>query len=163
ITAACGHVEEVEAPAPLDAPRLWWNRLAQLRKLAGAQPTVVAGAAVDGFAERLRAVAESFRPTIVQLEPHEMAQYLPALDGHPLRGRAAGDGRRPARRRAARASLLRRLPPPAERGRGAAPRALDLPGRPCEPSRRPARARRWRCDAGDARCGGGGDPASRPR
>jgi glycosyltransferase involved in cell wall biosynthesis len=40
---------------------------------------------VEGFGERLRAVAGSFRPAIVQIEPHEMAQYLPALDGLPVR------------------------------------------------------------------------------
>jgi glycosyltransferase involved in cell wall biosynthesis len=80
VRAACAQVDEVLAPAPL-VPRRWRNRAAQLRKLVGAPPTVVARTAAPGFAERLRQVADAFRPDIVQVEPHEMAQYLPALAG----------------------------------------------------------------------------------
>jgi glycosyltransferase involved in cell wall biosynthesis len=59
--------------------------VARLRKLFGSPPDRVAGTHVAAFRERLKEVAESFRPDVVQLEMDEMAQYLPALGACPAR------------------------------------------------------------------------------
>jgi glycosyltransferase involved in cell wall biosynthesis len=84
LRAACEALEVVVAPAQYGGG-VWRNRMRQVRKLRGATPSAVSVASVPGFAERLRAVAEDFRPTVVEFEPHEMAQYLPALDGLPAK------------------------------------------------------------------------------
>jgi glycosyltransferase involved in cell wall biosynthesis len=80
IRQACRVVEEVKRPEQPQAPR-WRSRLVQLRKLIGSPPALVAQARAPDYADRLRAVEAFFRPTVVQVEPHEMAQYLRYLRG----------------------------------------------------------------------------------
>jgi glycosyltransferase involved in cell wall biosynthesis len=77
IRRVCQVVEEVERPER--ALTNWRNRVVQLGKLVGAPPTLVQRTHVSAYAKRLRAVAESFAPDLIQVEPHEMAQYLPSL------------------------------------------------------------------------------------
>ncbi len=78
--SACELVEEVMIGPPRSA---WRRRLTRLAKLWGAPPDRVARVRNSGFGDRARAVAETWRPDVIQVEYVEMAQHLPALDGLP--------------------------------------------------------------------------------
>ena len=78
--SACEIVEEVKVEPPRSALR---RRVTRLAKLWGAPPDRVARARSEALGERARAVAERWRPDVIQVEYVEMAQYLPALDGLP--------------------------------------------------------------------------------
>jgi glycosyltransferase involved in cell wall biosynthesis len=74
----CSLVEEVSVRRP--APGPWRRRGQQVAKLFGGPPSLIARAAAPGYAERVRAIAGSWRPDVVQIELLETAQYLAALD-----------------------------------------------------------------------------------
>jgi glycosyltransferase involved in cell wall biosynthesis len=103
IRRACETVEEVERPEWRPSTG-WQGRFSQLGKLIGTSPSLVERSRVPAYADRLRAVEASFRPDLVHVEPHEMAQYLGVLRGKAKRvlvdhdpGRqAAGDYSRAA-------------------------------------------------------------------
>lgn len=75
----CTLVEEVVVRRP--SPGSWTRRMRQLAKPLWGYPSIVARAAAPGYAGRVRSVAESWRPDIVQIELVETARYLAALDG----------------------------------------------------------------------------------
>jgi polysaccharide biosynthesis protein PslH len=79
LRSRCSLVEEVSVRRP--APGRWRRRGRQLGKLFGGPPGLVSRAAAPGYAERVRAIAGSWRPDVVQIELLETAQYLAALDG----------------------------------------------------------------------------------
>jgi glycosyltransferase involved in cell wall biosynthesis len=78
--SACEVVEEVSLGRPRSTFR---RRATRIAKLWGAPPDRVARVRSVSFGERVRRVADQWRPDIVQVEFVEMAQYLPALDGVP--------------------------------------------------------------------------------
>jgi glycosyltransferase involved in cell wall biosynthesis len=109
IRHVCEVVEEVERPewSPSSG---WQGRLSQLGKLIGASPALVERSRSSAFAARLRAVEASFRPDLVHVEPHEMAQYLRVLRGPAKRVLVDHDpGREAAGDYSRAASGLRRL------------------------------------------------------
>jgi glycosyltransferase involved in cell wall biosynthesis len=75
----CDLVEEVVVRRPSPGP--WRRRLRQLAKPVWGHPSIVARAEAPGFAERVRMVADSWHPDVVQIELLETARYLSALDG----------------------------------------------------------------------------------
>jgi glycosyltransferase involved in cell wall biosynthesis len=79
--ARCALLEEVVVTRP--APGIWARRARQLAKPLWGHPSIVARAAAPGYEERVRSVAESWRPDVVQIELVETARYLEALDGCP--------------------------------------------------------------------------------
>ena len=79
VRASCEVVEEVAWPR--QSSSLLRQRLTRLRKLVGAPPDRVTRTRTPTYAQRARAVADSFRPDILQFECVEMAQYFDALDG----------------------------------------------------------------------------------
>jgi len=95
IRQACQVVMEVDHPARFSTRGLR-DRLAQLRKLVGAPPALVERTRVREYGDRVREVENSFRPDIVQVEPHEMAQYLRVLRGSAKRVLADHDPGREA-------------------------------------------------------------------
>ena len=75
----CELVEEVIRPDPGLSLGQGWSRLDSL--LHG-WPLWVTGSAIAAFRARVRTLARTWRPDIVQLEYHVMGQYLSALDGY---------------------------------------------------------------------------------
>jgi len=80
----CELVVEIPRSSRPD-PSLMSMRLRRLAALAQGVPGLVSRAAEPGYARRLREVVDDWRPHVVQVELHEMGQYLPALDGYPVR------------------------------------------------------------------------------
>jgi glycosyltransferase involved in cell wall biosynthesis len=76
----CELVEEVVRPNPGFSLASGWARI---RSLLRGWPLWVAGCSVAAYGARLRTIARTWRPHIVQIEYHVMAQYLSALDGYP--------------------------------------------------------------------------------
>ncbi|PYV03102.1 MAG: hypothetical protein DMG10_12550 [Acidobacteria bacterium] len=76
----CELVEEVMRPDPGFSLAEGWSRLNSLLR---ARPLWAAGSSVAAYGPRLRALARTWRPDIVQIEYHVMGQYLSALDGCP--------------------------------------------------------------------------------
>jgi len=79
LCARLGLVEEVVVERT--PPRRWAQRAHQLVKPLWGRPSIVARTEAPGYAERVRSVAESWRPDVVQIELAETARYLGALDG----------------------------------------------------------------------------------
>jgi glycosyltransferase involved in cell wall biosynthesis len=76
----CDIVEEIERP---EAAGPWPRRMERAWSLLHGKPTWVAERTVGVFASRLRELARTWKPDIVQFEYHLMGQYLSALDGCP--------------------------------------------------------------------------------
>src|SRR5207249_6651779 len=76
----CELVEEVMRPDPGFSLAEGWSRLNSLLR---ARPLWAAGSSVAAYGPRLRALARTWRPDIVQIEFPVMGQYLSALDGCP--------------------------------------------------------------------------------
>jgi glycosyltransferase involved in cell wall biosynthesis len=109
IKRACRVVEEVIRPrqSPASSAR---RRLRHLGKLVGSPPALVEHTWVPEYVGRIRAVEASFRPTVIEVEPHEMAQYLRYLPGTARRVLVDHDpGQEAAADYSANASGLRRL------------------------------------------------------
>ncbi|HEU0304876.1 MAG TPA: glycosyltransferase family 4 protein [Gaiellaceae bacterium] len=77
LQSRCEIIEEVALPQGSSSPFL--ERVARPLKLVGASPDRVVRTRTASYAELARAVAEAFRPDVLQIECVEMAQYLPAL------------------------------------------------------------------------------------
>jgi polysaccharide biosynthesis protein PslH len=75
LRARCDLVEAVARPAGPGLPTLARVKLGLLR----GTPTWASEVATPGFAERLAALAASWRPDVVQVEYPVMGRYLPAL------------------------------------------------------------------------------------
>lgn len=76
----------VEVPRSAQPERSFVSmRLRRLAALARGVPGLVSRTAEPGYASRLRKVVQDWHPDVVQVELHEMGQYLPALDGYPVR------------------------------------------------------------------------------
>jgi glycosyltransferase involved in cell wall biosynthesis len=78
IVERCEFVEEVMWPVVDESP--WSTHLRRLGKLLGGRPDLVARASVPEFEWRLASLVRSWQPDLVQVETHEMAQYLSALE-----------------------------------------------------------------------------------
>jgi len=76
----CELVEEVMRPNPGFSLTSGWARI---RSLLRGWPLWVAGCSVAAFRSRVRVLAGTWRPDIVQVEFHVMGQYLSSLDGCP--------------------------------------------------------------------------------
>lgn len=81
LAARCGLAEEVPRPDQQAARRA--GPLATALALLRGTPLWVGDWASPRYAARARALAQSWRPDVVQLEFSVMAQYLPALDACP--------------------------------------------------------------------------------
>jgi glycosyltransferase involved in cell wall biosynthesis len=80
----CEWVEEVQRPSlGRSFGQRWWRHARLLNPLLRGRPAWVTDSSVGGFAQRLRARAQSWMPEIIQVEYQVMAQYLPALDHCP--------------------------------------------------------------------------------
>jgi polysaccharide biosynthesis protein PslH len=81
----CDLVEAVTLPDPSDPSRPW-RRVARLAHcLITGRPIQVAEFSSRDYAERLRGIAERWRPDVIQIELEAMAQYLPLLEHSPGR------------------------------------------------------------------------------
>lgn len=76
----CELVEEVRRPNPGFSLTSGWARI---RSLLRGWPLWVAGCSVAAFRSRLRVLAGTWQPDIVNIEFHVMGQYLSALDDCP--------------------------------------------------------------------------------
>jgi len=74
----CELVEEVMRPNPGFSLAQGWSRIGSLIR---GRPLWVAGSAVTAYRARVRTIAKTWRPDIVQIEYHVMGQYLCALNG----------------------------------------------------------------------------------
>lgn len=74
----CELVEEVMRPNPGFSLTAAWPRIVSLMR---GWPLWVAGCSVAAFGERVRIIAGTWRPDIVQIEFHVMGQYLSSLHG----------------------------------------------------------------------------------
>src|SRR5215216_3820188 len=84
VAERCELVEEVKRPSREYAGRhARFKRLYRVVELLGGTPLWVGDWAVAEYAERVRALARTWQPDIIQVEFHVMAQYLPALDACP--------------------------------------------------------------------------------
>jgi glycosyltransferase involved in cell wall biosynthesis len=80
----CEGVDEIDHPEPRSGPASRWRqRLARARGLAAGRPLWVSESRSADLAARLRQLVAAWRPNLVQLEMHVMAQYLDALRGCP--------------------------------------------------------------------------------
>jgi glycosyltransferase involved in cell wall biosynthesis len=76
----------VEIPRSSQPERSFLStRLRRLTALARGVPGLVSRTAEPGYANRLREVVHEWRPHIVQVELHEMGQYLSVVDGCAVR------------------------------------------------------------------------------
>ncbi len=78
LAARCEIVEAVPHP-PTAAGGAWRARLRAVAGLLAGRPLWVSDFAVPAFAERLRRLADSWQPEIVQIEYHLMGQYVTGL------------------------------------------------------------------------------------
>jgi glycosyltransferase involved in cell wall biosynthesis len=79
LAALCRYVEEVHGAASSSTG--WRGRGQLARALLRGEPIWVRSAAVPLFARRVRELADDWRPDVITIQYHVMAQYLPALDG----------------------------------------------------------------------------------
>jgi glycosyltransferase involved in cell wall biosynthesis len=79
----CSLVEEVALSDGTTTWRgRWLRRLRTLQSLVAGRPMWAGAIRSQLFAERVRQVALSWRPDVIQVELRVTAQYLPALEGH---------------------------------------------------------------------------------
>jgi glycosyltransferase involved in cell wall biosynthesis len=79
----CDLVEAITVPDPSDPSGRWKRAVRLTHGLLTGRPMQVAQFSSRAYAERLREVAEHWRPNVIQVELEAMAQYLPVLEHSP--------------------------------------------------------------------------------
>ncbi len=81
ITAACEIIEEVERPGVgLSVRQQWLRRAHYMYGFCRGKPMQVTDWAIHAYRERVRHLAQTWQPDIVQFEYHIMGQYLDAVN-----------------------------------------------------------------------------------